>query len=58
LHLGKTPTKPVTIPTSSRLTALNEALNEALKKENYEQAAWIRDQIKALTEKGSNDRKD
>jgi protein arginine kinase activator len=58
LHLGKTLNKPVTIPTSSRLTALNEALNEALKKENYEQAAWIRDQIKALTEKGSNDRKD
>jgi protein arginine kinase activator len=49
LHLGKTPNKPLTIPTSSRLTALNEALNEALKKENYEQAAWIRDQIKALT---------
>lgn len=58
LHLGKSLHKPVTIPASSRLTALNEALNEALKKENYEQAAWIRDQIKALTEKGSNDRKD
>jgi protein arginine kinase activator len=52
LHLGKTPNKPLTIPASSRLTTLNEALNEALKKENYEQAAWIRDQIKALTEKG------
>ena len=53
LHLGKAPNKPLTIPSSSRLTALNEALNEALKKENYEQAAWIRDQIKALTEKGA-----
>ncbi len=53
LHLGKAPNKPVTIPSSSRLTALSEALNEALKKENYEQAAWIRDQIKALTEKKS-----
>lgn len=53
LHLGKSPNKSLTIPPSSRLTALNEALNEALKKENYEQAAWIRDQIKALTkEKG------
>lgn len=52
LHLGKTPNKPLTIPSSSRLTALNEALNEALKKENYEQAAWIRDQIKELKEKG------
>lgn len=57
LHIGKTPNKPLTIPASSRLTALNEALNEALKKENYEQAAWIRDQIKALTEKGANDGK-
>jgi protein arginine kinase activator len=30
---------------------LNEALNETLKKEDYEQAAWLRDQIKAITEK-------
>jgi len=51
LHIGKSPHKPLTIPSSSRLTALNEALNEALKIENYEQAAWLRDQIKALTEK-------
>ncbi len=57
LHLGKTPNKPLTIPSSSRLTALNEALNEALKKENYEQAAWIRDQIKNLTEKGADEGK-
>jgi protein arginine kinase activator len=57
LHLGKSPAKPLTIPSSSRLTALNEALNEALKKENYEQAAWLRDQIKALMEKGANDGK-
>lgn len=52
LHLGKSPNKPLTIPSSSRLTTLNEALNEALKKENYEQAAWIRDQIKGLTDDG------
>lgn len=51
VHIGNTPHKPLTIPSSSRLTALNEALNEALKIENYEQAAWLRDQIKALTEK-------
>ena len=48
LHIGKALKKPLTIPSSSRLTALNEALNEALKKENYEQAAWIRDQIKEI----------
>ena len=57
LHIGKTPHKPTTtIAPSSRLTALNEALNEALKRENYEQAAWLRDQIKELMDK-SNDRK-
>ena len=51
LHIGKTLDKPVQIPSSNRLTALNEALNEALKKENYEEAAWLRDQIKELTQK-------
>lgn len=57
LHVGKTPMHTVTLPASSRLTALNEALNDALKKENYEQAAWLRDQIKALIEKGSDEGK-
>lgn len=51
LHMGKSPDKAVSIAASSRLLALNEALNEALKKENYEQAAWLRDQIKALTDR-------
>ncbi|NDD59036.1 MAG: hypothetical protein EBZ47_07310 [Chlamydiae bacterium] len=55
-HIGKSPSRPVEIPGSSRLTALNQALNEALKKENYEQAAWLRDQIKDLMEH-TNDRK-
>lgn len=53
IHVGKSPNKSADIPSSSRLTAMNEALNEAVKKENYEQAAWLRDQIKALTEKSS-----
>ncbi|MBS0626967.1 MAG: UvrB/UvrC motif-containing protein [Verrucomicrobia bacterium] len=51
LHLGKSPGNTVTIPSSTRLTSLNEALNDALKKENYEQAAWLRDQIKEIMEK-------
>jgi protein arginine kinase activator len=34
-----------------QLTTLNEALNEALEKEQYEQAAWLRDQIKEWKEK-------
>ena len=50
LHLGKSPNKPAMIPSSSRLATLHEALNDALKRENYEQAAWLRDQIKAITE--------
>jgi protein arginine kinase activator len=53
IHIGKSPDKPVDITLSSRLASLNEALNDALKRENYEQAAWLRDQIKALTEKKS-----
>ncbi len=56
IHVGKTPEKPVTIATATRLIALNEALNEALKVENYEQAAWLRDQIKVLTDE-PHDRK-
>jgi protein arginine kinase activator len=51
LHVGKSPEKTVVIATASRLIALNEALNEALKGENYEQAAWLRDQIKTLTDR-------
>jgi protein arginine kinase activator len=57
LHVGKSPSHTPMQPTSTQLTTLNEALNEALKKENYEQAAWLRDQIKALLEKGSDDGK-
>lgn len=51
IHSGKSVGKQVNMPTSNRLTELNEALNEALKKENYEEAAGLRDQIKALMEK-------
>jgi len=51
IHIGKSPDNPMDITLSSRLSSLNEALNEALRRENYEQAAWLRDQIKALTEK-------
>ncbi len=57
LHVGKSPSKPVSLTLSSKLATLNEALNDALKKENYEQAAWLRDQIKALTEKPADGNK-
>ncbi len=51
IHIGKSPGKTLDIPVSTRLASLNEALNDALKRENYEQAAFLRDQIKSLTEK-------
>lgn len=51
IHIGRSPGKEMTPLSSSRLTALNEALNEALRKENYEEAAMLRDQIKELMDK-------
>jgi protein arginine kinase activator len=50
IHIGRTPGEIQEMNPSLRLLALNEALNETLKREDYEQAAWLRDQIKALTE--------
>ena len=50
IHIGRAPGESMTMNPTLRLLALNEALNETLKIEDYEQAAWLRDQIKALTE--------
>lgn len=50
IHIGRAPGAAQEMNPSLRLLALNEALNETLKREDYEQAAWLRDQIKALTE--------
>ncbi|MCE2984010.1 MAG: hypothetical protein LW832_10665 [Parachlamydia sp.] len=50
IHIGRLPGESVAINPSSRLLALNEALSETLKREDYEQAAWLRDEIRALTE--------
>lgn len=49
VHIGRAPGESHEMNTSMRLLALNEALNETLKREDYEQAALLRDQIKALT---------
>ncbi len=57
LHTGKSPNTSTSIPPSSRLTTLNEALKEALQRENYEQAAWLRDQIKTINDKTSDEGK-
>jgi len=48
LHIGRSLKSPAL---SSQLSSLNEALSDAIKRENYEQAATIRDQIKSLIEK-------
>lgn len=50
VHIGRAPGESLQINPALRLLALNEALSDTLKKEDYEQAAWLRDQIKALTE--------
>lgn len=50
LHLGKSPHEELNPIISTQVTDLNEALSDALKKENYEQAAALRDQIKQLKE--------
>jgi protein arginine kinase activator len=58
LHIGRIPGETAEITPTLRLLALNEALNDTLKREDYEQAAWLRDQIKALTDKPSETNSD
>lgn len=50
IHIGNAPDHEQTTSLSNQLSSLNESLNEALRQENYEQAALLRDQIKALTD--------
>jgi protein arginine kinase activator len=50
LHVGRVPGETTKFAPSSQLLALREALKETLHREDYEQAAWLRDQIKALTD--------
>lgn len=49
-HMGKTPFIGKNPEDVHKLRDLNEALSEALKGENYEEAAWIRDQINSLSQ--------
>lgn len=51
VHIGRAPGESLAINPSSRILALNEALTETLKKEDYEQAASLRDQIRELMKK-------
>lgn len=55
LHSGRSPGEVTEVSPTLRLIALNEALDETLIREEYEQAALLRDQIKALKEKSDQD---
>lgn len=55
LHIGRTPGEVTEISPTLRLIALNEALDETLVREDYEQAALLRDQIQALKERSENE---
>ncbi len=48
IHMGRSPGEVSEISTTLRLIALNEALDETLSREDYEQAAFLRDQIEQL----------
>ncbi len=54
LHVGRGPGQVSPVSPSVKLIALNEALSDVLKREDYEQAARLRDQIKALKKEGGN----
>lgn len=57
LHAGRILGAQLEENVSKKLLALHEALNETISREDYEQAAWLRDEIKALTEERSGDDK-
>lgn len=49
LHLGRGPGEVKEMSPTLKLFALNEALSETLAREDYEQAALLRDQIRQIT---------
>ena len=51
LHAGRSPGKQQEIDPSLKLLALQQALHETLGREDYEQAALLRDQIREIEEK-------
>jgi protein arginine kinase activator len=57
LHIGRAKGEVTEISPTLRLIALNEALDEMLIREDYEQAALLRDQIRALKEKSDEEGK-
>ena len=55
-HIGRAPGEVTEISPTLRLIALNEALDETLIREDYEQAALLRDQIEEIKDEGSHDK--
>ncbi|WP_100934444.1 UvrB/UvrC motif-containing protein [Candidatus Chlamydia corallus] len=55
LHIGRAPGETSTSNPLLKLIALNEALKDTLEREDYEQAAVIRDQINHLKTKNPHD---
>ncbi len=55
-HIGHNPFDGYDLQVSQRLNDLQIALQQAVKAEHFEQAAWIRDQIRLLTSKGEHER--
>ena len=49
MHVGKTPLNPAVLTLEERRDGLEIALKESLAKENYEEAARLRDQIQELS---------
>jgi protein arginine kinase activator len=50
LHVGRGPSDIPSLSTDIKLIALDEALEATLKGEDYEGAAWLRDQIRVAKE--------
>lgn len=60
LHAGRSPGEQKEMDPSLKLLVLHQALTETLGREDYEQAAWLRDQIRAIeevTKEGENKEK-
>ncbi len=53
LHQGKSPLAFASVSFSHQWDTLHQALADAVQKEQYEQAAWLRDELKKLKETAS-----
>ena len=53
-HLGERPGQVISDPVSTRINELQRQLTEAVQNEEYEKAVELRDEIRAIKEKGEN----